>query len=65
MLHSAFEDRYKGVHYKVSFYTHQNGWTFKLDIDEMPRISDDDNLWKTKDDAHQSARNIAEDMIGR
>ena len=65
MLQSAFEDRYQGVYYKVSFYTHENGWTFKLDIDELPLISDDDHLWKSKEEAHQAARKIAEDMIGR
>jgi len=65
MLHSAYEDRFKGVYYKVSFYAHPDGWTFKLDIEDMPHISDGDFRWKTKEDAHQAATDIAEDMIGR
>lgn len=63
MLNSAFEDRYKGVYYKINFHNFENGWTFELHIEGLPRIRDEDHIWKTKEDAYEAARKAAEATI--
>ncbi|TDV60139.1 hypothetical protein [Pseudomonas sp. LP_7_YM] len=63
MLHSSFQDRYKDVSYKITFYNHQGGWTTELHIEGLPRIRDSDHFWTSKEDAHEAARKVAEDMI--
>lgn len=63
MLHSAFADRYKGVYFKISFHNHENGWTTELEIEGLPPIRDRDNLWKTKEAAHDATMSHAHRMI--
>jgi hypothetical protein len=63
VLESTFGDIHKGVKFKISFFKYPNGYTIEVRVDGLPVRKDDDNCWKTKDEARQAGIDLAHQLI--
>lgn len=62
-LESTFGDIHKGVKFKISFLKYPNGYTIEVHVQGMPVRKDDDNCWKTRDEARQAGIELAHQII--
>lgn len=62
-LESQFEDRHNGVYFKVLFFKWPNGYMTEVHVEGLPVRKDDDNCWRTKEEAQQASVQLAHKLI--
>ncbi|WP_139137845.1 MULTISPECIES: hypothetical protein [unclassified Pseudomonas] len=62
-IESSSRDSHNGVAFTIRFFKYPNGYMTEVHVDGLPVRKDDDNCWKTKEEAHQASVELAHKLI--